>query len=423
MKLNFRFNEFSAHVATLVSGSVVAQIIGLLMSFVLARIYSPADFGTLEQYAMVLAILGVITTGKFEFAILLPKEDDKANALRNLAIRICLVVSLIAGSLFFLTSNAWAEFYSNPELSYVFLLVGLGLFCFGLTNTLTYALNRRKDYKSITVSKILFMAVSEPMKLILSFVSVSGVSLVIAAVCGHLMTSTFLSTKVKWIGKLRENKKMQTWVAKEYKEYPQYNLPGSLLNRAAQWAHIALFSAFFGLGAIGLLALCRRIAMMPLSIIGTSFAQVYYKRLTEIKDPKQLKKSYWSNLKYLLFICAGMIGVVWVLPQNTMAFLFGEEWSEAINYLRVLIFWFALNFAVSSLSFVNHRIREQKNLFFLDLFHFLIVILGIVFAWFSKMDEFQSMTVLVICKVIYYLTHIMVTGRLLNKYILSASND
>lgn len=423
MKLNFRFNEFATHVATLISGSVIAQIIGLLMSFVLARIYSPADFGTLEQFAMVLAILGVAATGKYEFAILLPKEDERAEALKNLAIRFSLVFSISTGVVFVLTRNAWAEFYSNPELSIAFLFVGLGLFSFGLTNTLTYSLNRAKDYKSITTSKVLFMGVSEPLKLLFSFFSISGLSLVGAVIFGHIATSTYLSTKVKWIGRLKENKKLQKWVAKEYKEYPQFNFPGSLLNRAAQWAHIALFSAFFGLEAIGLLAICRRVAMAPLSIVGTSFSQVYYKRLTEIEDPKQLKKSYWNNLKYLLLICSAMIGVVWLLPQNTMGFLFGQEWTVAMDYLKILIFWFALNFAVSSLSFVNHRIREQKNLFFLDLFHFLIVIVGVTFAWFNKMDEFESMTILVICKVIYYLTHIFVTGRLLNKYIVASTNE
>ena len=162
--------------------------------------------------------------------------------------------------------------------------------------------------------------------------------------------------------------------------------------------------------------------MMPLSILGTSFAQVYYQRLTEITTQKGLLRSYLVNLSVLLGIAAAMVVFVHLLPDNTMGFLFGDEWSFTIDYLRVLIYWFAMNFAVSGLSFVNHRIRQQKAIFALDAFHFLIVVVALAWAHQQGFEELDSVKVLVVTKVIYYLVHIVVTLLLLKTYKQNSEN-
>lgn len=397
------------------SGSVLAQALGLGLSFVLTRIYSPENFGTLEQFAMVLAIFGVIITGKYEFAILLPKKDNEAAALTHLAARITLISGGIFGGIFILFQWPIARYYDNPDWHWIAWFVGLGLIGFGLTNTITYRLNREQRYKAISYSKALFSFVSEPLKLGLSYFAVSGVTLVISVVAGHIITTLFLLSRMPILKKLRANRELQKAMAKEYKAYPTYNLFGSLLNRLAQWAHIALFSYFFGLAVIGYLGLCRRVAMMPLTLFSASFSQVYYRRVTDIEDASELRKNYLMNLGYLCLVGGGMIGVIWLLPDNTMTFLFGEEWTNVLDYMRILIFWFAANFAVSAVSFVNHRLRAQRMMFFLDLTHFLLVVIAIGVAWKLGFKELDSIKALVLAKVVYYAIHILATLRALNR--------
>jgi len=402
-------------VFTLMSGAALAQAIGLGLSFVLTRIYSPEDFGSLEQFAMVLAILGVIITGKYEFAILLPKKEGEASALTYLAARITLIAGGSVGLLFILFQGPIARYFENPDWHWIAWLVGIGLIGFGLTNTIIYRLNREQKYKVISTSKVLFSFISEPLKLAFSFFSASGVSLVLSVAIGHIVTTLFLLNRMPILKKLRTNLELQKEMANAYKAYPTYNLFGSLLNRLAQWSHIALFNFFFGPMVIGYLALCRRVAMLPLTLFSTSFSQVYFRRLTDIEAPDELKNNYLKNLGFLTLIGSAMVGVVWILPDNTMTFLFGGEWTPVLDYMRILIFWFAANFAVSAVSFVNHRIRAQRMMFFLDLTHFLLVVSAISIGWKLGYQELDSIKVLVAAKVIYYLIHILATLRALNR--------
>ena len=67
-------SEFSRNVLTLVTGTTLAQAIPVLISPILTRLYSPEDFGVYAIYFSVLMITSVVATGKYEMAIVLPKD-------------------------------------------------------------------------------------------------------------------------------------------------------------------------------------------------------------------------------------------------------------------------------------------------------------------------------------------------------------
>ena len=96
-------SEFFRNVLILSSGTALAQLIPLIIAPFLSRIYSPEEFGRLALYLAITQILGSLATGRYELAILLPKEERKGVQLTLLSIFISVAVSLIAliGVLFF----------------------------------------------------------------------------------------------------------------------------------------------------------------------------------------------------------------------------------------------------------------------------------------------------------------------------------
>ena len=411
------------HVLTLMTGTALAQLIALLLSFVIARLYSPSDFATLEQFAMLLAIIGVFVTGKYEFAILLPKDQERARHLAILAIRITAIISAVVFAFSLLFSAQIANWLSNPEMETGILFLGPVLLLFGVTNTLTFWFNRLKKYKANATGKVVFTVISDPVKLLTSVFGASGVFLVVSVTMGHLVTTGYLLWKNSGIKKFfAADKALLAEVRKEHADYPRFTVPGSLLNRLAQWIHIAVFSAFFGLWAIGFLALSRRVVMLPLSILSASFSQVYYQRISEIEDPRELKSHYLRFLWRFALLGGGIVGIIWILPDNTMGWLFGEEWTKVMSFLRILVFWFAANFTVGALGFVNHRLRRQRLMFWLDLTHFIVVLVGISIAYYIKMNELDALVALVISKVLYYVVAVVATIGALNLNIKNLEN-
>jgi O-antigen/teichoic acid export membrane protein len=67
-------------VSVLVGGTAGAQLITVLAAPLLTRLYSPEDFGLVAVCASLLALIGVISSRRYELAIPLPDDDvEEAN--------------------------------------------------------------------------------------------------------------------------------------------------------------------------------------------------------------------------------------------------------------------------------------------------------------------------------------------------------
>ena len=67
------------NIGILASGSVVAQIIGLLTLPILTRLYTPEAFGHYQLYLGAAAIFGILPTLRLDYAILRADNDDDWN--------------------------------------------------------------------------------------------------------------------------------------------------------------------------------------------------------------------------------------------------------------------------------------------------------------------------------------------------------
>src|SRR4051812_48543692 len=87
--------DFNRNVLTLMTGTGVAQIIPLAVTPILARIYSPAQFGVFSLFVAVVSSLSVVATGRYELAIMLPRKDVNAVNIAAMSITISFVVSCL----------------------------------------------------------------------------------------------------------------------------------------------------------------------------------------------------------------------------------------------------------------------------------------------------------------------------------------
>ncbi|WP_306642816.1 lipopolysaccharide biosynthesis protein [Sanyastnella coralliicola] len=414
-------SEFVKNVLTLLTGTALGQVIALVLSVIVTRIYDPEMFASLEHFAMFIGILGVIAGGKYEAAIMLPKTEEEAKHLLALTIRIGLFSGIGLTAVFFFFRDGIGNLIGNDDIKPYLWLVGPTVFFFVVRTAMGYWFSRQKNYKPASAAKVFFSAVSEPLKIGTGAAGIRPGGLIYGVVGGHLVAATFLWWRFKQQvadGFKGVTKAQRFEQGKVFSDYPQYSILGSLLNRLAQWLHIALFGLLFGeagLIAVGFMGLSRRIVLAPMNMLATSFSQVYFQRLTEIPDGSQLRSFYLTSLKRFSVFALFVIAVIWVLPDQTTTWIFGEEWDGVMRYLRILVFWFACNFAVASLGFILHRIRKQKQMLGLDAFHFFIVLSALLIAYYSGLDAFGALTYFVIAKVIYFIVNVIVTLQLLKK--------
>lgn len=412
-------SEFTRHVLTLMTGTIAGQALVFLFSPVITRLFSPDDFSTLELYTMLTTIGVVVVTGKYEFAIMHPKEKEDARHVMGLSIGLAGIMSLLLFILSFFVADYIAEYYQDPIIGQYLWMVPVGLFCYAIFNSVNYWFSRQKNYKVSAVSKVWFSGASEPIKWATGFRQWGGFGLLLSTTIGHLVTAAyclfhFIKDEPNGLRNWDWNKMKSQ--AKLYKDYPLFSIWGSILNRIAQWAHVGIFTYYFGLVAIGYMALCRRVFFTPLTVISNSFGQVFFQNISEIEDVNELERMYHKNMFRLLFVSLFSAGIVQLLPDNTMGWVFGEAWAPSMIYLKYLSFWYAFNFLTSSLSFITLRIQMQKMSLFLDILHFVFVFGGIFLAHWMGMDMLGGVKMLVLAKVLYFIVNLLVILVYLRKY-------
>ena len=89
-----RSSSFATDVLKLVTGTTFAQIIAVLASPLLTRLYGPEAFGFLAlSTSIITSIIRVVACMRYELAIMLPKTDEEAANLLGLCLLCVAVIS------------------------------------------------------------------------------------------------------------------------------------------------------------------------------------------------------------------------------------------------------------------------------------------------------------------------------------------
>ena len=103
-------SEFSRNVMILMSGSILAQAIPLIVAPILTRLYTPEEFGVYALFFSIVSILTIVATARYEMAIMLPKSNRTSMSIVYLSATISILISLFTFVLvlaFYKNINEW----------------------------------------------------------------------------------------------------------------------------------------------------------------------------------------------------------------------------------------------------------------------------------------------------------------------------
>ena len=110
-------SEFSKNVLTLMTGSTIAQVLPIVFTPILTRLYSPEEFGVFAFYISLVTFLIVFSSGRYEQAIVLPKTDKQAINILSLSFVILFVVTFILSVTLFFFGDFVQVKIENPILN------------------------------------------------------------------------------------------------------------------------------------------------------------------------------------------------------------------------------------------------------------------------------------------------------------------
>ncbi|MAO65621.1 MAG: hypothetical protein CL666_11540 [Balneola sp.] len=376
MKNPFLKKDFYKDVGTLIGGTGISQLIPIAVSPILTRIYTPEDFGVLAFFMAFTSILGVVATGRYEMAILMPKTDNNAKNLGALSFFIATIISLATLIIFLLYGHQILTFLNFGIYTYLIFLIPIGIFAKSIFQIFTYTLNRVKHYKAIAGSKITRSIGGSGIQLGLGFLSFSSLGLVLGKLIGEILGclygfwitirhKQYKNEKINWT-------KIQK-LSKDYKEFPKYNAPHAFTNTASSNLPNILLASLFSSSIAGFYSLSHRVCFAPIQLISTSVQQVYSRSVTERfnegKDIFEYSKSVFKQLSLLAII---PFTALLIFAPSLFEFIFGEEWRIAGVYSQFLTPFLYLVFVVSPITYLPLLLNKQRKAFAIDVVYLIL---------------------------------------------------
>ena len=217
-------NSFIKNVSVLASGTIIGQIVVILASPILTRLYTVEAFGILSVFTSVCTILSLFSTGRFELAIVLPKLNENALKLIKLIFYIAIIVSFFYFIVIFISKEILKVNDSISFLNYLTAYAApLYIFFVALLSALTYWNQRKKAYKTITFANALQSISNTIISLTLGFLLINNNNgMIWGLVGGIFVTIGYLILKDKYFMKNLFRTKGIKEVAQEYKAFPKY---------------------------------------------------------------------------------------------------------------------------------------------------------------------------------------------------------
>jgi O-antigen/teichoic acid export membrane protein len=399
-------SQFAQHVLTLMTGTTIAQAIPIAVSPILTRIYTPEDFGVLALFTAITAVLGILVTGRYEVAVILPKKDKDAANILVLAALIALFMSLIIGVGIYFIEDLIIESFGNEGLRGWLYFIPASIFLSGMYQSLTFWNNRFKKFGVVATSQVGQGGGTAGTQLGFGLWSnLAGGGLILGNLVGQLTGTLVLAIrswkelKIKIPDVSRER---ITENAREYKNFPLFSTWGALFNTAGTQMPVVIISRFYGLTTGGLFSLTFRVLSMPISLISGAFYNVLLQRVTQIhnEEPEKLVGFILRAGLFLAVLSLPIIIVMVLWGEPLFVFVFGENWAEAGQMAAILSVAVAMRFTVSPLSSVLALNHNVKTGVFWQTLYFFTLATTLLLA--SKYDMETFLRIFVVHEIVLY---------------------
>ncbi|MBD2813261.1 lipopolysaccharide biosynthesis protein [Xenorhabdus sp. Flor] len=410
-------NKSYRNILTLITGSTIAQAIPIAVSPILTRLYTPEDFGVLALFTSLVTIISVISTGRYEFAIMLPKKHSEAANIVILSTFIVCIISIITFIVILLFHHKIIEIINSPKIGLWLYFVPLAIFLSGVFNILNYYNTRLQKYKDLSISNINKSVVLIASQLFISILKKGEAGLIL----GNILSLTAANFKLikNTTNTIKNNEitllKIKA-LAKRYIKFPKYSIWTALSNTAAYNINNITISLLFNSSTLGLYAISQKILGAPIDLLSSSISQVYFQQASlAIKDKKNCYKLFINTLKKLVIIGLPIFSLIYLFSPYLFGFFFGESWVIAGHYTAILTPFFYVRFIYTSLS-TTVLITEKQEIGLLCNIGLLVIILSILLISYVFNLRFENFLYLFSSiNFVYYCLLIIILSRLTKK--------
>lgn len=336
LKSLYRQEGLLSNALHLTSGNGLAQVLTFAASPILTRVFSVDEFGQFGTFNAALSIMLLMSTGRLDYAMLLPKEN--LQGLR-LGLAATLVASVVSVTLILFMSMSGEHLLSvvhHPEMNKYYLLFGLNLFLMCVYSVLNFWATRSNQFRSLALANVANNGFTGLFQIGLGFWS-SGPGLVWGQIIGRLFAFGLLAGRLA--GSLaevysKEAISLRTILgeAKAYRKFAGVNMIPTLVDAIIMFFPTFFFFQFYGAREAGFYLLAYRVMGAPTALVANSSSNALLPRLSlERFAREEVQRVMALAFRRLTLLALGFVPLLflgaWAFP-----WIFGEQWRAAATY-------------------------------------------------------------------------------------------
>ena len=354
--------SFFHSIKIVVSGMAIAQLLPLLASLAIARIYAPAQFGLFATWLGIVMSAAVIVTGRLEMAIGL--EED-ANSRKQAVSIILLTIVIISVALWILLiigyffTSFFGQFGHGLLIAFFPAVLLAGAIqtwqawaaLEGLYSELSYI----RVAQSIGVTSI---------QIGVGFLAPNAESLalgyIFGLICGFFISCYLMpiSSNYSHLGFNFFANLRALWV--RHRRFPLFALPADFINTFAAQLPLIAIASRFGDDITGFYALTIRVLGAPISLMGAAVLDVFKKKSVEsFLKYGNCRLEYIQALKTLSLLGIFFATLAALVSEPMFVWGFGEPWRQSGIIAVWMVPMFAMRFIASPLSYVLYIAGKQ----------------------------------------------------------------
>lgn len=375
---------FRGPVMTLLSGTAVTFVISYLALPVLTRLFTTQAFGISDYFVTIVSILTGFAALRYDDAVMLPESDKRARTVLWLVGILTIGVTAIVAVASIWSREISSLLHAPEEITPWLWLVAPVLLLIRFGKLAEAWLTRKRAFRTITGAEA-----TNKIAIISSRIGLgAGTNLGAGGLIGGFIAGQALGAayfgaallrRTRTLGVRRPSMTELRSVARRYRRFPLYAMPSSLLNSVLGRLPVLLLPIYFGWDVTGLYGRAFAVLAIPLSLIGTAVAQVFFVDGTTAYRENRLA-GFTENVHARL-VMIGMFPCLLLVAvgPELFAFVFGANWRVAGAYEQYLACWFFLSAVASPLTRLFDILELQRAELGISIGSFLL--LAAALAW------------------------------------------
>jgi O-antigen/teichoic acid export membrane protein len=371
------FNK--SHAVTVFKGNFISKLILVIGGLFLAKFYGSDEYGTYSIYLSISVISSTfITFGLDHLITLSTNKDQIENNFKSINI-LSLIFTFLLLLIFTLFNS------SSLSIKTYFVGIMTGYFI-QFTNNTKFFLAKEKKFKKITYLTITDAGVSFTLQAIFLFTNIKN----------GLITGSLIGFSIAFLLSLfyvRNLIQIPNYIQffeniKKRKDLITISYPSTLINTLGNNIMPILIASYFIPKIVGEYSLANKILSIPLLLISSSIATVYYPKAVELynSSKKETLIEYTKKISTRNFI---IIIILYILINSIGIFLlkilYNKNWENLGSFVFLLSFGFLSRSLINPVADIFTILKKNKITLIFNLYllfsNFLSIYLGKQFGF------------------------------------------